>query len=317
MVGRGGGGGGGRLYDKPVFFSECVRVVRVQVVAVLVGLEGRVSKGDGAIWGRVRHHHPGFWLPLLLLSILVDTQQLSPRHPCFLSPSVSLRLLLSFLIFGPSPALGLCPPCSPPSFSSSLLPRSAAPSSCCGRLRSPPLFPSPSVHQVYVDTVLTLSSDQPCLTPSLVVALTADSGPVKALTHQWSGSIAPCPLLRELQLSGAAYHACRLRRKRVTEGGHQGGYGAQQPIQAGAEVQQGGLEGGAEGRAGQLPDSSQQDGVGLLVLGEPSLVLQTVPQLQAGGGAGQGQSCAVGSRRGEVFLVEWRAEVGQLEEKKG
>lgn len=317
MVGSGGGGGGGgRLYDKPVFFSECVRVVRVQVVAVLVGLEGRLSEGDGAIWGRVRHHHPGFWLPLLLLSILVDTQQLSPHYPC-LSPSISLHLLLSILIFGPFPALGLCPPRSPPSFSSSLLPRSAAPPSSRGRLRSPPLFPSPFFHQVYVDTVLTLSSGQPCLASSLVVALTADSGPVQALTHQWSRSIAPCPPLRELQLSSAAYHVCRLRRKRVTEGGHQGRYGAQQPIQAGAEVQQGGLEGGAESGAGQLPDGCQQDGVGLLVLGEPSLVLQTVPQLQAGGGTGQGQSRTVGSWRGEVFLVERRAEIGQLEEKKG
>lgn len=78
-------------------------------------------------------------------------------------------------------------------------------------------------------------------------------------------------------------------------------------------MQQGGLEGGAEGGAGQLPDRGQQDGVGLLVLGEPSLVLQAVPQLQAGGGAGQGQSGAVGPRRGEVLLVEWRAQVGQLE----
>lgn len=79
-------------------------------------------------------------------------------------------------------------------------------------------------------------------------------------------------------------------------------------------MQQGDLEGGAEGGAGQLPDCCQQEGVGLLVLGEPSLVLQAVPQLQAGGGAGQGQRGTVGSRRGEVFLVEWRAEVCQLEE---
>lgn len=82
-------------------------------------------------------------------------------------------------------------------------------------------------------------------------------------------------------------------------------------------MQQGGLEGGAESGAGQLPDGCQQDGVGLLVLGEPSLVFQTVPQLKAGGGAGQGQSRTVGSWRGEVFLVERRAEIGQLEEKKG
>lgn len=72
-------------------------------------------------------------------------------------------------------------------------------------------------------------------------------------------------------------------------------------------MQQGGFEGGAEGGAGELSDGRQQDGVGLLVLGEPSLVLQAMPQLQAGGGTGQGQSRTVGSWRGEVFLVEWRA----------
>lgn len=79
-------------------------------------------------------------------------------------------------------------------------------------------------------------------------------------------------------------------------------------------MQQRGLEGGAEGGACQVPDCCQQDGIGLLVLGKAGLVLQAVPQLQTGSGAGQGQSRAVGSWRGKVFLVERRAKVGQLGE---
>ncbi|KAG7230364.1 hypothetical protein INR49_024469 [Caranx melampygus] len=118
------------------------------------------------------------------------------------------------------------------------------------------------------------------------------------MAHQRSWSVSSCLPLRVLQLTRVASCVRRWRRKCVTQRGHQCRYGAEQAIQAGAKVQQGSLERGAEGGAGQLPDSCQQHRVGPLVLGQPGLVLQAVPQLQAGGSTGQDRAVLLG-RGGE------------------
>lgn len=176
--------GGGGSCDGPVLTPRGVRVTQVQVVAVMVV----VVVVHAHTW--VQQPHQGHQ-QLQLFSLMADAQQSSsPTPPAFSPPYV--LLLLSPRLFNQTLAFRFCPPASAPSFSPSTLPHGAGPPSRPFGL--PPLLPhSPSVHR---DRPFIPFTSGPRLALSLAVSLARLSPrpgliPVKALTHQWSRSVAP------------------------------------------------------------------------------------------------------------------------------